>query len=72
MRDDDIRYWCEMAEAIAWREMIVAVQEQGDEALRPEWAEVGGAVAFLLKRRPSTLSIRFPARGASASEPVTE
>ena len=49
MRDDDIRYWCEMAEAIAWREMIVAVQEQGDDALRPEWAEVGGAVAFALR-----------------------
>jgi hypothetical protein len=49
MRDDDIRYWCEMAEAIAWREMIVAVQEQGENALRPEWAEVGGAVAFALR-----------------------
>ena len=49
MSDDDIRYWCEMAEAIAWREMIAAVQEQGETALRPEWAEVGGAVAFALR-----------------------
>lgn len=32
---------------------------------------VGGVVAFLLKRRPSTLSIRFPARGATP-EPVPE
>ena len=38
-----------MAEAIAFREMIAAVQEQGDAALRPEWAEIGGAVAFALR-----------------------
>jgi GNAT superfamily N-acetyltransferase len=49
MRDTDVRYWCEMAEAIAWRDIYEAVQEQGDTALGPAWAEVGGAVAFALR-----------------------
>ena len=49
MPDDDIRYWCEMAEAIAWRDIYAAVQEQGDTELGPAWAEVGGAVAFALR-----------------------
>jgi hypothetical protein len=49
MADDDVRYWCEMAEAIAFREMIAAVQEHGDTALGPEWAEIGGGVAFALR-----------------------
>ena len=44
-----IPYWCEMAEAIAWREMIAAVQESGDTTLGADWAEVGGAVAFGLR-----------------------
>jgi GNAT superfamily N-acetyltransferase len=47
--DDDVHYWCEMAEAIAWREMIAAVQESGDTTLGAEWAEAGGAVAFALR-----------------------
>src|SRR5215217_2148240 len=46
---DDVPYWCEMAEAIAWRETIAAVQESGDTTLGAEWAEVGGAVAFGLR-----------------------
>src|SRR5215218_6098218 len=46
---DDVAYWCEMAEAIAWREMIAALQERGDTTLGAEWAEVGGAVAFGLR-----------------------
>jgi len=49
MIDDDIRYWCEMAEAFAWRDIYAAVQEQGDEALGAERAEIGGAVAFALR-----------------------
>src|SRR5215217_6385245 len=46
---DDVPYWCEMAEAIAWREMIAALQERGETSLGAEWAEVGGAVAFGLR-----------------------
>ena len=49
MLDDDIRYWCEMAEAIAFRDMVAAVQEQGDTAIAPEWAEIGGGVTFALR-----------------------
>lgn len=49
MADEDVTYWCEMAEAIAWREMVAAIQEQGGATLAPEWAEVGGAVAFALR-----------------------
>ena len=49
MIDDDVRYWCEMAEAIAFRETVAALQEQGDAALAPEWAEIGGGVAFALR-----------------------
>jgi GNAT superfamily N-acetyltransferase len=46
--DPEILYWCEMAEAIAWREMMAAVQESGDTSLGAQWIEVGGAVAFTL------------------------
>ena len=47
--ETQVPYWCEMAEAIAWREMVVAIQEEGETELRPEWSEVGGAVAFALR-----------------------
>src|SRR3954447_9072174 len=44
-----INYWCEMAEALAWRDMIESVQEAGDTTLDAVWMEVGGGVAFGLR-----------------------
>jgi GNAT superfamily N-acetyltransferase len=53
MAVSDLHYWCEMAEASASRELIVAVQESGgDTTLGAEWAEIGGAVAFGLRHVP--------------------
>ena len=49
MTVSDVHYWCEMAEAMAIRDMVVAVHEGGDRTLGAEWAEVGGAVAFGLR-----------------------
>src|SRR4051812_6054758 len=70
-----IPYWCEMAEAIAWREMIAAVQESGETTLGAEWAEVGGAVAFALRgmdhpffNRVIGLGIPRPATRADVEE----
>jgi GNAT superfamily N-acetyltransferase len=47
--ETQVPYWCEMAEALAWRDMIASVQEAGDTTLGAVWAEVGGAVAFGLR-----------------------
>ena len=75
MADDDVPYWCEMAEAIAWREMVAAVQERDDTALGPAWAEIGGAVAFALRgmdtgffNRVIGLGIPRPASRADVAE----
>jgi hypothetical protein len=48
MIDDDVRYWCEMAEAIAGRDLYAAVRER-HEALGAAWVEIGGAFAFALR-----------------------
>lgn len=49
MIDDDVRYWCEIAEALAWRDIYAAVRDEGDAALGAESAEIGGAVAIALR-----------------------
>ena len=49
MAVSDVHFWCEMAEAVAIRDMVVAVQESGDTTLGAEWTEVGGSVAFGLR-----------------------
>ena len=68
--ETEIPYWCEMAEAIAWREMIAAVQESGDTTLRADWAEVGGGVAFCLRNLDNPFFNR--AIGLGVPRPATE